>query len=175
MLKLYAIEFTSNLAVELWGERRKPYKAGDRVLITRDERLMLLRLGCKQLGEKEVNVDDVFTDKDFNGLPERVAFQNAKVPTEVKKGKNDKAEKVEAPKVEELAPAETPTDTEVTTEEKVATETAPGEAGTDAEVQTTTEPVIAQPEAKEEQPAAPAEKAPAKAAKAAPKDAKKNK
>jgi hypothetical protein len=59
MVKVYAMEFNSNLAVGINGNKRANFETGDIVVVTRDEYISLLKLGCSLVGEKEVTYDDV--------------------------------------------------------------------------------------------------------------------
>lgn len=59
MIKLFAMECNSNVAVAINGRKRENFEAGAKVLVTRDEYLTLLRLGFKLLGEAEVTYDDI--------------------------------------------------------------------------------------------------------------------
>lgn len=59
MIKLFAMEARSNVAVAINGRKRENFAEGDKVLVTRDEYLTLLRLGFKLVGEAEVSYDDI--------------------------------------------------------------------------------------------------------------------
>lgn len=115
MVQLYALEFTSNLAVPINGRKRQDFKKGDRVLVTRDEYLSLLRLGCTLIGDVEVSYDDVEENivtpeerkeakaqelEDLKSNAQKKAEKAAK-EAEAKAKKADKADK--APKADKEA------------------------------------------------------------------------
>jgi hypothetical protein len=64
MLKLFAIEFKSNLAVSIDGNKRANFKAGEKVVVSKDDFLTLIRLGCKSVGEHFITYDDFATIAD---------------------------------------------------------------------------------------------------------------
>lgn len=76
MIKLFALEATSNLAVAINGGKRENFEEGDKVLVTRDEYLPLLRLGFIFLGEVDVSYSDV---SKLVVSPEDIAKAKAKV------------------------------------------------------------------------------------------------
>lgn len=90
MVQLYALEFNSNLAVPINGRKRQEFKKGDKVLVTRDEYLSLLRLGCTLLGDVEVQYDDV---KKNIVTPEERAEIKAQELEDLKSVAQKKAEK----------------------------------------------------------------------------------
>lgn len=59
MITVYAFEFADNLAVSIGGRRRENFEAGDQVVVTQSDYLMLLRLGCVLLGTAELTFKDV--------------------------------------------------------------------------------------------------------------------
>lgn len=46
------------------------YKTGDRVIVTTEDKIPLLRHGCKILAEKDVDFDDVFSKADLKKAQE---------------------------------------------------------------------------------------------------------
>lgn len=58
-IKVYGVEFVSNLAVDVNGKRRADFSIGQKIIVTDADRLKLLRLGCKQLWEREIGFSDV--------------------------------------------------------------------------------------------------------------------
>lgn len=54
------MEFTSNVAVAINGNKRENFEAGDKVIVSRGEYLSLLRLGATLISEKELTYSDVF-------------------------------------------------------------------------------------------------------------------
>lgn len=59
-MKIYAMEFTSNVAVAINGNKRQNFEAGDKVIVSRSEYLSLLRLGATLISEKKLAYSDVF-------------------------------------------------------------------------------------------------------------------
>lgn len=98
MVKLFWLEFTQNIAYWIGKGPRVHYKTGDRVIVTNEDKIPLLRHGCKLLAEKDVDFDDVFSKADLK-----------------------KAKEPEAPAPE----PETPAETEVPAEEPATEEEAP--------------------------------------------------
>lgn len=135
MLKLYAIEFTSNLSVEIHGEKRKNFKKGDRVVITRDDRLKLLRLGCSALAEKEVEVNDIFDKEDLKWIPEITGLRPSRVPVSIPLTEKEAKAKAEAEKEKEEV-AETVVEETETEETVETTEEAEEETPESSEVET---------------------------------------
>lgn len=124
MIKLFAMEATSNIAVAINGRKREDFEEGDKVLVTRDEYLSLLRLGFKFVGEAEVNYSDiakiVVSPEDAAKARDKVL--QAEMPKT--KAKEDKPAKKSAKKNETPAevPAETPESVETTVETSVDAE-----------------------------------------------------
>lgn len=60
MVKLYAVEFQSNIAHGAHGGPRRDFSAGDILVVaTREEWLYLMRLGCTLKAEAEVGYEDI--------------------------------------------------------------------------------------------------------------------
>jgi hypothetical protein len=123
MIKLFAMEATSNIAVAINGRKREDFGEGDKVLVTRDEYLSLLRLGFKFVGEAEVTYKDiaklVVSPEDVaKALAEKLEAEMPKVKKEDKPAKKA-AKKDETPAE---VPAETPESVETTVETSVDAE-----------------------------------------------------
>lgn len=50
-------------AFALRWQKRTEYKKGEKILVSKEDKLMLLRLGHKLVEEKELSYKDVFTTK----------------------------------------------------------------------------------------------------------------
>lgn len=60
MLKIYAMQATKNVAVAFNGNLRENFEKGDKIITTRDEYRILLRLGFELIEEKDIGFDDIF-------------------------------------------------------------------------------------------------------------------
>jgi hypothetical protein len=58
-MKVYALEFTRSVATSIGGEKRKGYVEGDKVVVSRNDYLPLIRLGCTLIAEQDISYDDV--------------------------------------------------------------------------------------------------------------------
>jgi hypothetical protein len=58
-MKIYAMEFTSNVAVAINWNKRQNFEAGEKVLVARDEYHSLLRLGATLVQEVELSYSDL--------------------------------------------------------------------------------------------------------------------
>lgn len=63
MIKIYGFEAQEKVAVAVNWRKRENFKKGDTLIVTESERLQLLRLGFKELEEKELRFSDVFSKK----------------------------------------------------------------------------------------------------------------
>lgn len=63
MLKIYAMQATKNVAVAFNGNLRENFEKGDKIITTRDEYRILLRLGFELIEEKDIGFDDIFSEK----------------------------------------------------------------------------------------------------------------
>lgn len=110
MLTLYAFEFTSNIAVWLYGGRRRNYKKWEKVVVTDKDRFQLLRLrGTKYLWERQVEYNDIFKwyfkkekkakeDKKDKEVKETAEVEDIKEAKETKQPEKPKTTKNQAPK-----------------------------------------------------------------------------
>lgn len=57
MVKIALVKFESNLAVSLnwWTWKREVYKKWDKIIVNASDIIMLMRLGCKILKQREIN------------------------------------------------------------------------------------------------------------------------
>ena len=85
MLKLFLVEFKSNLAYGLNGWKRENFKKWDKVIVLREDSIRLMRLGCELLNEVNVSFK---THKDL--------FKQSK-DVKVEAPAETETEKVEAP------------------------------------------------------------------------------
>jgi len=60
---VYGFEIQDKTAFSLSGQKRTAYKKGEKILVSKEDKLMLLRLGHKLVDEKELSYKDVFTTK----------------------------------------------------------------------------------------------------------------
>ena len=77
------------------------YKTGDRVSVTNEDKIPLLRHGCKLLAEKDVDFDDVFSKDDLKKAKEPAPAPEPEVPAETEVPADEPAteeEVLEAPK-----------------------------------------------------------------------------
>lgn len=113
MLKIYAMQATKNVAVAFNGNLRENFEKGDKIITTRDEYRILLRLGFELIEEKYIGFDDIFqkslahekTEKDENFHKDSIATdgnarsEGAKQKSSKKiKGENENPENPEPPK-----------------------------------------------------------------------------
>lgn len=111
MVKLFWLEFTQNIKYGIGKGQREVFKSGDRVIVTAEDKIPLLRHGCKLIAEKDVEFDDVFTKADIKKQAE--ADKPAPAPKAETPAPAPEPETPAEPEVPEV-PAETPTDPEVT-------------------------------------------------------------
>ncbi len=94
MVTLYAFEFADNLAVSIGGGKRQNFAAGDNVVVTQADYLMLLRLGCVLLGTAELSFKDI---ESFIVSPQEKAKEAQKADKSAQKAAKEaekKAQKV---------------------------------------------------------------------------------
>jgi hypothetical protein len=58
-MKVYALEFTRDVAVSIGGEKRRGYVEGEKVVVSRNDYLPLIRLGCTLIAEQDISYSDV--------------------------------------------------------------------------------------------------------------------
>ena len=70
MLKLCWFEFRNKISASINWERRRVYEKWEKVIVTSENKLMLMRLGATLISERDVDFDDILT-----------AFENNETPT----------------------------------------------------------------------------------------------
>lgn len=93
MVTLYWFEFTDNLAVSIGGWKRENFQAGDRVVVTQQDYLMLLRLGCVLVWTAELTFKDV---ESLLVSPEEKAKEAEKASRATQKAQKEAAKKAQA-------------------------------------------------------------------------------
>ena len=53
-MKIALVKFESNLAVSIWGKKRKNYKKNEKIIVPKDEVLKLMRLWCTIVKTREL-------------------------------------------------------------------------------------------------------------------------
>jgi hypothetical protein len=97
MVKLYAVEFQSNIAHGPHGGPRQDFAAGDVLVVaTREEWLYLMRLGCTLKAEAEVGYEDINWPAPETLEEEKPTGYAAKTVVELKKELADRSEELEA-------------------------------------------------------------------------------
>ena len=111
MFKVCWFEFSNRLAVGIAWQPRKIYEKWDRVIVGSEDKIRLIRIGAKLLGEKELEFEDIFSDLETPEVPEVPKTPPVKPPVNppTKKPKKkpkpeveatDKASQTPAPQVE---------------------------------------------------------------------------
>lgn len=69
MLKLCWFEFRNKISASINWERRRVYEKWEKVIVTSENKLMLMRLGATLISERDVDFDDIFTVFENNETP----------------------------------------------------------------------------------------------------------
>ncbi len=69
MLKLCWFEFRNKISASINWERRRVYEKWEKVIVTSENKLMLMRLGATLISERYVDFDDIFTAFENNETP----------------------------------------------------------------------------------------------------------
>ena len=100
MVKIYALEFQSNVAHGLNGGKRVDFSKGDIVLVSRqEESIYLQRLGCTLVQEADVGYDDITWPKpvvEEEKQPDAPVGNAAKTVAVLKKELADRSEELKA-------------------------------------------------------------------------------